>query len=376
MSTQYYIDEVQVKESHDRLKKAYRMEEVDHVPIVEMTAEPLGYTIFEIAYDEKKMLKQQLHNISLTMKHKTDYCPYLEPWHGVSVYAEPFGVDIEWPKNDWPWSKPIIFDNPMDVYKLKPKKVHQSFLWKKIFKTIEYFQRETNGDIPIATTDPQSPITTASFIWQTDQLFLAMYTNPKEVHYILNMITDLFIEFYDKQLQVIENPAFPGHSFPLGEPGRGISISDDNSVMLSPKMYEEYCLPYYKRIAEHFNGLYIHSCGNFTHNIPSMLKIPKLRAINYHSSYADVDPLKGRRLAKGKCAVWTGFTEPEIGFNGNRPPLPELFEDFYVPNNIDGDEKGIILTGFGSYTGTENISPEEQNDRYDWIVKLTKKFGC
>src|SRR5690349_6398924 len=78
MKYDYYLNSEQVKQSHERLKRAYRMEEVDQVPIVEMTSGPLGYYIYEIAYDEDKMLKQQLHNISLTMRHKTDFCPFLE----------------------------------------------------------------------------------------------------------------------------------------------------------------------------------------------------------------------------------------------------------------------------------------------------------
>ena len=373
MKYDYYINNEQVKQSHERLKRAYRMEEIDHVPIVEMTSGSLGYSIYEIAYDEDKMLKQQLNNISLTMRHKTDFCPFLEPWHCVPIYVEPFGTEIIWFENEWPATKPIIYDNPMDVYKLKPKKVWESDLWKKLKKTIEHFQKYTHGDIPVSTTDPQGPMANATLLWQTDEFFVACYTNPKEVHYIMNLLTEQFIEYYDAQLKIIDNPAFPGHSFPLGESGRGISISDDNAVMLSPALYEEFCLPYYAKISEYYNGLYLHSCGNFMHNLGSMLKIPKLRAINYHSSPKDMDPFKAREIVKDKCAIWTAVSLPEVGFDGNRPPLEELYENYYVPGNIQGDNKGIILSGFGAYYGTPDITPEEQNKRYDWIVGLTKR---
>jgi len=63
---------------------------------------------------------------------------------------------------------------------------------------------------------------------------------PKAVHYIMRLLTDQFIEYYEAQLKVIENPAYPGHSFPLGETGMGISISDDNCVMISPAIFEEF----------------------------------------------------------------------------------------------------------------------------------------
>jgi Uroporphyrinogen-III decarboxylase len=374
MKYDYYINYAQVKESHERLIKAYNMEKVDHVPVVEMTNGPLGYSIYELAYDEDKMLRQQLNNISLTMRHKTDYCPFLEPWHCVPIYAEPFGAEIIWFEDDWPAAKPIIYDNPMDVYKLKPRKVWESDLWKKLRKTIEHFQKCTKDDLPIATTDPQGPMANATLLWKTDEFFVACYTNPKEVHYIMNLLTEQFMEYYDAQLKIIDNPAFPGHSFPLGQTGLGISISDDNAVMLSPELYEEFCLPYYSKIAEHYNGLYLHCCGNFMHNLESILKIPKLKAINYHSSPKDMDPIKARGTINGRCAVWTAVSQPEIGFNGNRPPLEELYKDYYVPGNLKSSDKGIILSGFGTYYGTQNISPEEQDDRYDWTVGLMKNI--
>ena len=89
-----FLERASVKESRERLKRAYRMEEIDHVPVVELTVDPLPYTRFELVWDEKKMLEQQLRNIDLTLRHKTDYVPFLEPWHGVGVYAAAFGCEI------------------------------------------------------------------------------------------------------------------------------------------------------------------------------------------------------------------------------------------------------------------------------------------
>lgn len=370
----YYINRSQINDSSERLTKAYRMEQVDHIPIVQVSKKDLPYSIYKKVYCKEVMLEQQLTNISLTMKHKTDYCPYLAPWHGVACYAELFGVNIEWPENDWPWAIPLITDNPMDVYKLKPKKLLESELWKKILETIDFFQRNVNGEIPVCTTDPQGPMATASLIWRTEDLMVACYTNPKEVHYLLDIITDVFIDFYEKQLQRIENPAFPGWGFPLGETGCGISISDDNAAFMSPELYEEFCVPYNSRISEHFNGLYLHSCGNWVHNIKPALKISKLRAINYHSAPRECDPAMARSLVKDKCSIWTGPTGNEVGFGGNKPGDIELYRDYVIPGNMGGDKKGLIITGLGDYPGKDDIvTPEEMDNFYDWLVKISEE---
>lgn len=370
----YSLNSRQIKESHDRLVKSYRQLPLDHVPVVQMSRVDLGLSIHDIVYDKESMLHQQLANISASMRHQTDYCPMLAPWHGVGMYAELLGCEILFHKNDWPWAKPIITDNPDDVYGLKPKKLEESALWKHLFETIDFFQKNTNGDIPICTTDPQGPMATASMIWHTEDLLCACYTNPKEVHYLMNLITDLFIEFYDRQLAVIDNPAFPGWGFPLGESGRGISMSDDNAAFLSPELYMEFCVPYNARIAEHFNGLYLHSCGNWMHNIPAALSIPKLRAINYHSAPRDGVPERYREMIGDSCAVWTGPTDAEIGFSGNRPDDLLLYTEYLVPRNMRNGGKGLIITGLGDYAGALDRTPDEMNGFYDRVVETTRKY--
>ncbi len=369
----YCINPSQVKESHERLKRAYRREPTDHVPIIQTTKADLGYKIYDIVYDPEAMLKNQLAGITASMRHKTDYCPQLAPWHGVGMYAELFGCEIRWFEDDWPWAGPVITDDPEDVYKLKPKKLEDSPLWQHLFRTIDFFQRNTKGDIPITTTDPQGPMATASLIWRTEDLMCACYTNPKEVHYLLSLVTDVFIEFYEKQLKAIENPAYPGWGFPLGEPGYGISLSDDNAAFMSPELYEEFCVPYNSRIAKHFNGLYLHSCGNWTHVMDRAQKIEKLRAVNYHSAPAEGDPEIYRKAIDGRCAVWTGVTGADAGFKGNKPEPVPLYREYVLPKNLTYGTTGIILSGLGDYEGA-SASPREMDDFYDFLVAECARY--
>ena len=77
------------------------------------------------------------------------------------------------------------------------------------------WQDKTEGIIPLGNTDPQSPLDVACLIWKIDDFLLACYTNKKEVHYLLNMLTESFIEFYSAQHEIIRNNAYPVHVFPL-----------------------------------------------------------------------------------------------------------------------------------------------------------------
>lgn len=359
---EYRIDEERIKLAKKRINAAFRLERPDQIPVVARASVPHGYSIRQIALDPECMLRFQLQNITATSYLDTDYVPYLEPWICVPILVEPFGVKIKFMENEWPSCYHMIHDDPEDVYKLKCPKPWESPLWKKLREIIEYFQKETDGRIPITATDPQSPFTNASLLWDTSEFFMACYTNPKEVHYLMRLLTDQFIEYYEAQMKLIENPAFPGHVFPLGETGMGISISDDNCVMISPEIFEEFNLPYLSEISEHFNGLYYHSCGKYDHMIDSILKIPKLRAVNWHTGPYEMGKSS---LAKihGKCAVFTGPSLNETGWRGKRPPIEEAFETHYIPEAMACGGRGVILTGYGRYAGEEGFTPEQQNAR-------------
>ena len=371
---EYTINAAASKKAQELVSKTFRLEETGRVPLIESARKDLGYSIRQIALNKECMLTQQLANISVSSALESDYAPFLEPWICVPIHVEPFGAKIKFMDNEWPSAYPVITDNPADVYKLKPKKAWESDLWKLLREIIEFFQANTRGDIPIALTDPQGPFTNASLLWQTDEFFTACFTNPKEVHHIMDILTDSFIEYTDAQLKLIDNPAFPGHSFPLGETGRGISISDDNSVMISPEMFEEFNLPYLNRISEHYNGLYYHSCGNYMKALPGILKIKKLRAVNYHTSPLEMVSSEARRIIGEKCAVWTSFSGENAGWNGNMPDLETMYEEYYIPQNLEYSKRGIILTGLGGYSGMETEDAAGHQNQIDWAKDLIDRY--
>ena len=201
---------------------------------------------------------------------------------------------------------------------------------------------------------------------------MACYTNPDEVHHIMRLLTDQFIEYYEAQLKIIENPAYPGHNFPLGEAGRGISISDDNIVMISPQIFEEFNLPYLSEISEHFGGLYYHSCGKYDHMVESILKIPKLRAINWHTGPYEMTR-RAYEQVQGKCAVWTGPSLPSTGWQGNRPPMDQTFADFFIPEAMCCGGRGVIVSGYGSYSGEADLPADVQNAHIAHVRALLAK---
>lgn len=135
----------------------------------------------------------------LSLEHETDFVPYLDPFDGVTILAEAFGCPVYTPTDGDPAVKaPIVFA-PEHVYKLeRPGMSHPVF--ERVLDTLAYWQEKTGGVIPLGTTDPQSPLdVVASLIWDSRDFLPSLHTNSKEIHYLLDMITGGFIDFYSKQ---------------------------------------------------------------------------------------------------------------------------------------------------------------------------------
>jgi len=331
------------------LESAWRLEPLE-APPVSVGVRPvskdllssLGYSMRELVLDERKQLRQQLHDSAENVNAGCETVPGLIPYVGVGVYASAFGCEIIYPEKIDPWVKPII-DHPRQVYELEPSLDRGQP--PMVLRRIEYFQRETGGGMPIRLTDTQDPLDTSALIWGQRGLVTAMHTNPEEAHELLRRVTELIIQFSKVQLEAIENFYSPGHLCAWAPPGSGISVSDDLAAVLSPALYEEFGVPYLTRISEAFNGIYIHSCGDYNHNIGAMLKIPNLRGIDIHSP-PEVNLKAARELTRRRIAL---HVSPGINWETKYPSWRELWDNV-TEMTWDGGY-GVIYNDAGQDAG-------------------------
>ena len=242
-----------------------------------------------------------------------DFVPYLYPYQGVTVFASAFGCPVRFFDHTAPWVEPLIRaeDPPEKVYELPRPAVTDGQLGTMLEYT-DYFVAETGGRYPIGLTDLQGPLDVAYLVWEPTAFILAMYTNPREVHHLMRLVTDLIIAFVKEQRA--RSPEFlPRHFPPVWLPdGQGITISDDCAAVLSPKLYQEFALPYVNELSEEFGGIIIHSCGNFTHQFDNLAKVHNLRGLNFGASETPFAPLWER--FGGKTAIL-----PHLGLNKDFP---------------------------------------------------------
>jgi hypothetical protein len=261
------------KQAESRARRFFTGE---FLPVCHYTA---GQVFDKYVRYREESLEKQLDAIMKTIETGNDWIPYLEPWHGVGVFAEAFGCPFEWKDNDAPWVHAIV-ESIEQLKRLERPSLEKAVMLKYVLDTTEYFIDQTKGRIPIAATDVQSPLDTLTLIADTRFVFSEAADYPDEFHRVLGDITDLIIEFTKKQRALCPKIAKPGHGFWSPAVVDGIAVSDDVMAMIGPDFYEEFGKPYNERIARELGGVAIHSCGSWKQNFKAAMNTNGLRMID------------------------------------------------------------------------------------------------
>ncbi|MCP4165048.1 MAG: hypothetical protein GY759_04030 [Chloroflexi bacterium] len=227
--------------------------------------------------------------------------PHLKPGTGLGAIPAAFGCEWRAADDADPWIIPIITkDNPQDVYKLAmpdPKSDGQNPLF---FQRVAYF--EEHSALPLQTCNIPSPLTSASMIWNYSDFAIALIEHPKEVHHLLDLVTEYTIAFLRQQMAAMPNLWALSHMNWYIPPEYGLRVSDDVLAVLSPDQYGEFGVQYNNRLSREFGGIVVHSCGNIVHNLSTIIEQTEgLRGIELTLPHNDI--LKVKQLAAGKTAL-------------------------------------------------------------------------
>jgi hypothetical protein len=260
-----------------------------------------------VASDRAASLDRQLEAFLVAMQLKSDFAfTYLEPWHGVGVYANIFGCAVNWYDFDAPQTRPI-YHSLDELEGLEKPEILEAELPQMILETIRYYRQATDDRLDIVLTDTQSPNDSASLILDTSEFFASSLLAMDRLAPFMNLITEVMIEFSEMQLAAMgPTAARPGHIMQSSRGLAGISVSDDNMAVISAKSYANSALPYNSRLGEHFGGIALHTCGDFSHNFDVVKQVTNLALMD--CAMADVDPQPNDPHKLAEAFAGTGIT--------------------------------------------------------------------
>jgi hypothetical protein len=274
-------------------------------------------TVRDRLLDPGKFLRAQLEEMRGMLQLRGDYVPTLCPALGVIGIPSAFGCTVEWWEKDFPAVRPLPGGDPGRASAMKPPGVSDGEL-SRILAYTRFFIERTGGKIPIRLADTQGPLDSAALILGHDTFLASLYTHPAQMHALLDMVTDLTIRFATAQRELVRalgGEFVPSMFQPWMPDGFGISISNDECALVSAAMHDEFSVPYINRISEAFGGVYIHSCGAWAHQIPSLKKVKDLRGLEFGASEAPFEPVLREFGGKTLLAARIGHHR-EMKFHG------------------------------------------------------------
>lgn len=263
-----------------------------------------GVSVRERLLDPELYLRAQLEEIEQQAAVRGDYLPTLCPSLGVVAIPSAFGCPVVWSDDDFPAARPIQGGDPERVFDLALPSVTDGLLGR-VLEYTAYFRERTG--LPIRVTDIQGPLDSAALILGHTEFLLAMHTAPHAVDCLLELVTDLTIDFVRAQREAA-GEFVPCLFQPWMPDGTGLSLSNDDGVMISPEFHDRFCVPRLNRISREFGGIYLHSCGSWEHLLPSLENIENLRGLEFGAGETSF-PAVAERFG-GRCVLST-----RIGLN-------------------------------------------------------------
>jgi len=306
-------------------------------------------------FDMKRSLELQLGALQESMKYKADVPNFLEPWYGIGTVASAFGGEYSWAEGNAPAMK-ARFSSIDELLSCVPVEVFKTPIGRHTLDMVDYFMDQTKGRLPVSFTDTQSPLNMVSHLLPLDQFFIDLLIEPEKALHLFDIIADLSVQFNQEQFKLIGNSlALPGHGFASSTCWKGLGMSNDNAIMISPEQYSELAVPSIEKICQPWGGPVFHSCGDWSGWIGSVLKMNDLKMADGAFS-PQTDPGAIDRLEAFHCFANTGVVL-NARIVGNVATIEEQVSRLWVPGM-----KLIVVT----YCNT----PEEQSEAYHRIHEI------
>jgi hypothetical protein len=272
-------------------------------------------TFRERLLDPERYLQTQTEVCLKMLANRGDFVPVISPQIGIVAIPSALGCPVQWWEDDLPAVRPGI-SAPDEIGGLQKPPLTAGVMGMALEYT-RHWLKQTQGAFPIGPVDCQSPLDLAALVLGHNNYLEALCTHPREIKRLLQLLTETQIEFISEQRRMVKAAGaefVPSYAYPWLPDGFGINIAHDENVMISAEMHDEFALPYLNQISEAFNGIFIHSCGRFAHQLKSFTKIHLLRGLEFGASEAPFQPVMDAFNGKVVLSVRIGLHQ-EIVFD-------------------------------------------------------------
>lgn len=365
-----YMD--RIEKSKERLTKAFSLEKVDEFPVIIRTRpyyltgtdpEKLPEDYFD---NPKTMTEYQIEGFVEHMEQvDDDTVPYLMPWFGTGVVPSAFGSDIKFGYRSDPAVSTRAINDIKEIGQIKIPDLESDGLMPRVLEFIDFMKNNDSG-LPVSITDTQSPLDTIGLMCGHENLYYWIADDPDAIKHLFDIVTETLILWTKKQKKILglEMDEANGLQDIWTPKGVGIWLSEDDDMMTSPKIWEEFVKGPVERIFNEFGGGFLHFCGNPKNHINNYKKLTNLKGFN-NWIMGDIENAiyVKKNLCEDRCLMICDFVPIDI-------------EDYYGAIIDNFDPTGVIILA----EDTEELAAHNggsvatKRDRFETAKRILKIF--
>lgn len=284
-----------------------------------------------------------------------DAYPYFDTQIGPGTLSTFIGAKPEFQSNTV-WYHPCVDDIPSAQPPVFDENNHY---WKYVQELSTAGMKHFQERALVAFPDLIENLDTISSLFGNRELLLAMVDYPEKVHEFQRAILPLYLEYHRRLYDIIkdEDGGSCFCAFHVYGKGRIAKLQCDFSAMISPRMFEDFVVPYMEPQCQALDHSVYHWDGTcaLQHECP-LLSMPSLQAIQWTPGAGEPSvgdpfwyPMYHRILEAGKSLLMLGVAPHEV-----QPMVEEL-----GPDGLN------IITRTGSQDEADDLVLRS----YDWRKK-------
>ncbi|NQS90233.1 hypothetical protein HQ584_10640, partial [Patescibacteria group bacterium] len=217
----------------------------------------------------KTQLKKNIYRFRY-WKDNTYYTKDLYIWLGVITEVSLFEPRIRFfPKREACIEGLPLLEKKKDLTSLKHPNFYKSGLMPLIHRFYEEMSDLVNGRFKVLFPAwVRAPFSIAAHLRGLENILMDMLEDPNFVHRLMRFVTDSEKRWVKERANFLSSPI-----------EKAFLYNDEVGLpLMTPKMYEEFILPYEIELSNFYGGIiYWHSCGNTTSFMNLIKEIPGLK---------------------------------------------------------------------------------------------------
>jgi hypothetical protein len=334
------IDHQRVERNKQLRRDLWDYKRVEWIPFFPWMNLACGTSLHERLQNPALQLEANLAGVARALELiPYDYIPGIFVTPGYMTIASMFGMELYWghdPEQPPGVVGPLI-DDLEQVYSLRRPSMEDGLMPDNVCR-LQYNLAHLPPDVYVTGIDAGGPMNTLKDLLETNLLYLGLYDNPRAMHYLLDMVTEVQLEIYHTLARVVGLERMTCLDFdPDWAPEKHKSfVSEDVGATLGPDFFAEFSLPYNNRLFQPWGSGGLHNCGPNPCKRLYLAHTPKVKYLNCSYKYSHAEFPEFRELFAG----W-GIIKPM--FDNGETPEQMLAGFRYMLESLAPDVIGLPL---------------------------------